>query len=100
MKIFYTSEARENLYDISKFIANESGNKELAISFIKRLKQKCKDLANKQFKLGISRPELGEGIRSYIFGNYIIFFRYFEAEALEIIMITEGHRDIDRLFDT
>jgi toxin ParE1/3/4 len=47
--------------------------------------------------MGRPRPELGDGIRSSVLGNYVIFFRYEDA-VLEIVNVLEGHRDIDAQF--
>ena len=46
--------------------------------------------------MGRPRPELGHEIRSYPFGNYLIFFRYAE-NRFEVIRIIERHRDISTL---
>jgi toxin ParE1/3/4 len=47
--------------------------------------------------LGRARPELRHDVRSAAFKNYVIFFRYLE-DAVEIIHIIEGHRDLGAIF--
>ena|GEM_PF-4541385 len=42
--------------------------------------------------------EIGKGVRSYAYKNYIIFFRYVD-DVFQVVKITEGHRDIENLFD-
>lgn len=44
--------------------------------------------------MGRARLELGAGIRSRAFGNYIIYFTY-EDRTLRIIRIIEAHREVD-----
>lgn len=36
-------------------------------------------------------------MRSFAFRGYVIFFRY-EADAVEVVNILEGHRDVDAHF--
>jgi toxin ParE1/3/4 len=40
------------------------------------------------------RPELRTDIRSFPYGNYVIFFRYIE-DRFEVVSILERHLDID-----
>lgn len=44
--------------------------------------------------MGRKRPELGAGIRSRAFGNYIIYFRYGDT-FMRVIRIIEAHREVD-----
>ncbi|GJQ57407.1 MAG: hypothetical protein SCALA701_02080 [Candidatus Scalindua sp.] len=39
-----------------------------------------------------------EGLRSFVYGNYVIFFMY-NNDYLDIVTIIEGHRDIETMFD-
>ncbi len=48
--------------------------------------------------MGRPRPELRPDLRSFPFGNYVIFFRYLE-DTLEVVSILHAHRDIERIFD-
>jgi len=45
------------------------------------------------------RPELGDGIRSCVHGRYAIFFE-FDSDAVVIVRILHGARDILAVFDT
>jgi toxin ParE1/3/4 len=44
-----------------------------------------------------ARNELRGGFRSSPYKSYVIFFRYV-GDALEIVNVIEGHRDIAALF--
>jgi plasmid stabilization system protein ParE len=61
------------------------------------LRQKCRQLAGLPGTLGRHRPELRPDMRSFAYKGYVIFFRY-ERDALEVVNIVEGHRDVDALF--
>lgn len=93
----YTSDAIDDLGTITEYIAQESGNRAIAESFTGALLQKCSGLAQLPGTLGRARPELMPDIRSIPFKSYVIFFRYAD-EAVEIVNILEGHRDIAALF--
>lgn len=94
-----SARARTELRAIRRYIADTSGQREIAETFTDRLIFQCERLASMPFEMGTARPELGAGIRSFPYGNYVIFFRYRE-HRMEIISIIEGHRDIDALFTT
>jgi toxin ParE1/3/4 len=47
--------------------------------------------------MGVSRVDLAPDLRSAVFENYVIFFRYAE-DRFEVVNILEGHRDIPEYF--
>ncbi len=96
-KLRYLAQAKEDLIAIKRYIANESGDIETARRFIKRLRIECQRLAELPGELGRTRSELAENLRSFPLGNYVIFFRY-DLGYVEIVTITEGHRDLDKYF--
>ncbi len=81
------------------YIARESGDAALARNFVQKLENKCQELARSSFQLGRTRPEILDLLRSYAFGNYVIFFRY-SGDTLEIVNILERHRDIEAFFES
>jgi toxin ParE1/3/4 len=93
----FTSDALDNIADIARYIAQESGSRALAENFTDRLVQKCEDLASLPGTMGRARPELRADMRSYSFKSYVIFFRY-EGDVLEVVNVLEGHRDIEVFF--
>lgn len=97
-KLRYLPQAESDLISIGRFIAHESGSVEIALQFIDKLDAQCEKLATFSGKIGHLRPELRVGLRSFPFGNYVIFFVY-EDEYLTVAAITEGHRDIYALFE-
>lgn len=95
-KLRYTPQAREDLIEIKRYIERKSGNRGVALRYTEKLRQQCRKLALVQGIIGTMRPEIGEGIRSFPHGNYIILFIY-EGECLDIVTIVEGHRDLENL---
>jgi toxin ParE1/3/4 len=94
----YLEQAKDDLIQIKRYIARESGSHEIAIRYTEKLRRECRRLAGLPGTMGRARPELAEGIRSIPYGNYVILFRY-SGSYLEIVSIIEGHRDLEEIFD-
>ncbi len=93
----YLEQAKEDLIQIKRYIARESGSNEVALRYTDMLRRQCRELAELPGVMGRARPELMEGLRSIAHGNYVILFRY-SGSSVEIVSIIEGHRDIEGLF--
>ena len=93
----FTSDALDNIADIARYIAQESGSRAVAENFTDRLIQKCENLASLPGTMGHARPELRTQIRCFSFKSYVIFFRY-EGDVFEVVNVLEGHRDIEAFF--
>ena len=93
----YTSEALDNLADITAYIAISSGNRTLGEGFVAQIREKCARLASLPGALGRDRSELRADLRSLAFKGYIIFFRYL-GNTLEVTTVLEGHRDLISYF--
>ena len=97
MHLIFSDQAKTDLKRIAEYIARRSKNRSVGSNFAQKIVDKCKELASIEGKIGIARPELAQGIRSYPFGNYVIFFLY-ERDIFRVVTIVEGHRDIYALF--
>lgn len=96
-KLRYTSEALDNLADITAYIAVSSGIRTLGEGFVAQIREQCIRLASLPGTLGRERSELGADLRSFAYKGYIIFFRY-RGEYFEVAAVLEGHRDVDGYF--
>jgi toxin ParE1/3/4 len=47
--------------------------------------------------LGRERPELSPGLRSFVVGHHVIFYRLFDS-GVEIARVLDGVRDLPPLF--
>ncbi len=94
----YLAQAKDDLINIKKYIARESGSQSTAIQYTEKIREQCRKLADLPGKIGRLRPELMENLRSFPYGNYVIFFMY-NDDSLEIVTIIEGHRDIESRFE-
>jgi toxin ParE1/3/4 len=93
----YLAQARDDLIQIRRYIARETGSNATALKYTEKLRQQCRELAELPGTIGRARPELMEDLRSIPYGNYVILFRY-NGAFVEIVSIIEGHRDIEGIF--
>jgi toxin ParE1/3/4 len=50
-----------------------------------------------QPKMGRSRDELSRGLRSLVFGRYVVFFEPL-PDGIDVVRVLHGSRDIDAAF--
>ncbi|MBV8362650.1 MAG: type II toxin-antitoxin system RelE/ParE family toxin [Deltaproteobacteria bacterium] len=85
--------AEVDLTDIWEFIAQD--NTDAVDRLIDEIHEKCQFLAAAP-KMGRQRPELDPSLRSFVIGNYVIFYRQ-STGGIEVARVLHGHRDIASL---
>ena len=95
-RLIYLAAAERDLVSILEYITRESGSLAIGRGFTDQLQAHCAKLASLPGTLGRARPELRADIRSSVYKGYVVFFRYRE-DALEVVDILEGHRDVETL---
>ncbi len=83
--------ARLDLIEIWTYIAQD--NSDAADGLLDRFENAMQRLAERPL-IGRKRPELGETLRSFPVGNYVIFYLPYD-EGVEIIRVLSGYRDIN-----
>ncbi len=91
-RVIRTPLARNDLKEIGRYIARESQSREVAIRFLDSIEQKLQLYAT-QPELGERRPDLGDQVRHFPVGNYVVFYRPIEA-GIELLRVFHGSRDI------
>ena len=97
-QLVYLSSARDDLADVLRHIASESGDVSVGRAFAKTLTDRCTALAALPGTLGTARPELREDIRSVPHRGFVIFFRY-QDDRLEVVNVLNGARDIEAYYE-
>lgn len=88
MRVRWTSEARDNLRQIGRYIARD--NPVAARQFVHRLRQRVRNGAAMPWS-GRKVPELDrDDVREWIEGNYRIVYRL-SGSTLAILSVFEGH---------
>lgn len=96
MHLSFTPLAEQDLEDIADYIALDSPGR--ALGFVGELRVQCQRIARNPL-IHRRRPELGDDIRSCAYGRYVIFFEM-DQDALVILRILHGARDIAAIFST
>src|SRR5687768_15997572 len=85
--------ANTDINDIAEWIARSSGSVEPALKWLVDLEAKFEKLADAPGS-GTARPELGVGVRSSPFGNYLTFFRKSRGRSITVVRVIHGGRDM------
>jgi toxin ParE1/3/4 len=96
-RLLYRASAQRDLDHILTYLTRESRDRKVGAAFVAKLRLQCEKLSQLEATLGTARPELRTDIRSTPCQGYVIFFRY-QGDALEIVNILHGSRDIASLF--
>lgn len=95
MACLFSPLAESDLEEIGDYIARD--NPARALSFVREIREQCAKIAATPLAAPV-RPELGERIRMFVFGNYLIFYTV-ESDSVRIERILHGARNIPDLFD-
>jgi len=90
MRFRFSRRAESDLKEIAAYIARD--NPARAVTFVQRLREHCRGLVAFPEARRL-RPELGEGVRLSVFGNYVVLYVVHE-DILEIRRVVHGARDL------
>ena len=93
-EVLRTPEARLDLCDLWEYIAYD--NLTAADQLVEEIDAKCVFLAQMP-ELGRLREELSPRLRSWVVGNYVIFYRP-QPNGIEVIRVLHGRRNFPALF--
>jgi len=97
VRLVLTPMAQADFVDIAKYVAEATASGQRGLAFAAKLRAQCEKLAELPGSIGRPRPELGTGLRSLPFGDWLIVFRYGD-EVVEIARVLGGRRDVTALF--
>jgi toxin ParE1/3/4 len=89
-RLVYSPESSKDLIDIGRYIARENPGR--SVFFVRELRAQCQKIKETP-KIYRKRPELGQGIRSCAYGNYMLVF-YEEPGLVRVLRILHGAMDI------
>jgi toxin ParE1/3/4 len=95
-QVFKRPLAEADLDQIWDYIAEDSP--ERASNFLRKLYAKMQTLAANP-NIGRKRNELLPGLRSFPYGNYVIFYLSIE-NGIEVVRVLQGSRDIEQVFQS
>jgi toxin ParE1/3/4 len=91
----FTAAAQRDLAEIWWYIARD--NETAADIFIESLKERC-ELLGQNPKSGLSRDALSPGLRSIVYGEYLIFYRV-ARPGVRILRVLHGRRNLSQLLN-
>ena len=86
----YLSLAREDLVDAWMHVADDRGAS-AADAYVDRVRDLCELIAT-QPEMGVARPEVASGVRSFPVDNYVIYYEVTES-ALRILRVWHSSQD-------
>lgn len=96
MKLLYSPEAIDDLFEIWVFIAKHA-DADTAESFVDRLEAACEKIIEAPLGYRL-RPELSVDLRSCPYESYVIYF-YPEKFGVTIARVLHAARDIGPIFE-
>ncbi len=90
-----SAEARSDLDEIWLYIAHD--NPGAADKYVRAIVSRLPTLAAMPH-MGRERPELSPGLRSFVVGHHVIFYRLCDS-GLEVARVLDGVRDLPPIFE-
>jgi toxin ParE1/3/4 len=90
VEVRFTVQVGHDLTRIGDTIAKD--NRAAAAAFIESIRRHCYLLASVPL-MGRARPDMGQDIRSFPHGRYIVFYRFRSAiDRVEVLRVWHGRR--------
>jgi len=96
-RLVYLDDARNDLVDIGDSVTARSGSAR-ALWLLDALRARCRAAAAVSSQIGRPRDKFQPGLRSIPHKGYLIFIRY-RDDALEVVAIIHGARDLEAVFE-
>jgi toxin ParE1/3/4 len=93
-EVLWDIDAESDLREIWGYIASDSST--AADRLLDAIFSKAELMAT-QPELGQLRPELAPGLRSFLVGNYVVFYRPW-ADGIVVARVIHGARDVEAEF--
>lgn len=94
LPLFISASAKADLLDMWTWIAED--DPDAADGMLDRVQEVASKLSEWP-EMGRAREELSEGLRSFVVGSHVVFYRI-AAERLELVRVLHGRRDVETLF--
>ena len=93
----YGKAARRDIGAITRYVSTQTGDDRAGRTVAAAIVAQCEKLAELPSLMGRPRTELRDGLRSFPFRGYVIFFHY-PGDILEIVNVLNARQDIDAYF--
>jgi toxin ParE1/3/4 len=93
-QVLLTADAEESRIEIWRYVAQDSPD--AADRLLERIDEKCRLYAT-QPRMGSPRPDLGQDVRCFPVGKYVVIYRLI-ADGIVVLLVVHGARDIPAVF--
>ncbi|MBB5571866.1 MULTISPECIES: type II toxin-antitoxin system RelE/ParE family toxin [Rhizobium] len=94
--VVFRETAKADLRSIYEYVLDQSKNKQIALAYIKRIRDKCGKIGDVPLG-GVARSDLGASLRMVVFERSIVILYLVEGERVRITNIFSGSRDYETL---
>lgn len=92
-----TSDALDDLVEISEYLDSVAENTQASLSVVTEIYRRL-DYLRESPMMNSSREELGPGYRSVVASRYIIYYRFTDTEII-VLHVAHGARSIESIFN-
>jgi toxin ParE1/3/4 len=90
--VLQTQGAQQDILDIGRYIARESGSLDTALNFLDKVDQKCSLYATQPL-MGTQRFDLGQDIHNFQVDKYVVFYRPLQ-DGIQVLLVVHGSRSL------
>jgi len=94
--LVWTPDAPQDLDALFDYIGEQNHSPLAAAKLIRSIAERCQLYADQPL-IGEARPELGEAVRSFTIGAYVVIYRPLQGGII-VLRIIHGARDIPAIF--
>lgn len=95
-RVEYRQQAASDIEDIFAYVFERSADLVTAIRYTDRIYARCESIGDAPFG-GVSRPDLGLGIRMVPFEKSAVILYIVESEPVVIVSVFAGGRDYEAI---
>lgn len=95
-RVLFRPTARSDLKNIYRYILEQSQDRRAASSYTDRIYARCLAIADTPFG-GADRSRWQPGMRMVPFERSVLIVYMIEANAIQIVRVVHGRRDVDRM---
>ncbi|HEY9013336.1 MAG TPA: type II toxin-antitoxin system RelE/ParE family toxin [Devosia sp.] len=94
-RLSYSDASLRDIGDLAEYAADVADDDRVGRATAAKLDEQCRKLANLPGLIGRPRDEVRKGLRSFPFGNYVIYFRYQDDETFKVVNVLSAKQDVD-----
>lgn len=94
-RLRYSDASLRDIGDLAEYAADVAGDDRVSRATAAKLDEQCRKLARLPGLIGRPRDAVRPGLRSFPFGNYVIYFHYPDDETLKIVNVLSAKQDSD-----